>query len=100
MPIYQFLDVALCHITEKDWELLCSLPVSRPPHASSYDCGAYIPAPSMDILENFALEELEETGFSAEFRNLLVYAAKENCFLLRLDRDADMHSDLKVFDTP
>jgi|GEM_PF-3300806 len=46
------------------------------------------------------LDPLEEEAEQALIETVTDYAAKENCFLLRLDRDADMHSDLKVFDTP
>lgn len=102
MNIQKFLDISTGHMQRHDDELLTfevDTPASSfPLRVIGHDYGYWVRVPlgGEDVLISH-VNDLLELGFSDDFINLLKAAAKEGCWWINFDCDADTVENFPLF---
>lgn len=89
MSIHQYLDLSTGHLSEdtiNDWAKDCPYPV-----IAGYDYGLIVSVPGEGYVDG-------ESEVPADLRDVLVYARKQGCTMVRFDSDGDVLEELPYFD--
>jgi len=88
--VYKYLEVSTCHITEKDNKTLRTIQHEQIPPVIvyPYEYGYWVVTPEKTRSLKVPL--------SKSFKKIVEKAWEVNAQIIRLDRDAEVHEDLKI----
>lgn len=93
MAIFKYLDLSTAHLSAETCKELDFIDGTTGPTVAKYDCGYFISVPeSVEFIDDLGCD------LPTDLRNVLRFARKIGCDVVRFDRDAEILSKhLPVF---